>query len=148
MSLRYGADLDCSQFVYIRFSQGLILRLFLGKKFTGSISAVSVLRAGETLEQAVIEVVKDAKIGKLLIQTNPETLNPELYYLRLPKDIKNDHVLLLDSAVTTGAAVMMAIRILLDHEVQEDRIIVVTLVVSRRGNQFLFRPYFQIGKES
>ena len=94
---------------------------------------MSVLRAGETLEQAVIEVVKDAKIGKLLIQTNPETLNPELYYIRLPKDIKNDHVLLLDSAVTTGAAVMMAIRILLDHEVQEDRIIVVTLVVSRRG---------------
>ena len=44
-----------------------------------------MLRSGETLEQAVIEVVKDAKIGKLLIQTNPETLNPELYYIRLVK---------------------------------------------------------------
>ena len=105
----------------------------LGLKFTGAISAVSVLRSGETLEQAVAEVVKDAKIGKLLIQTNPNTLNPELYYLRLPKDIKNDFVLLLDSTVTSGAALLMAIRILLDHEVEEEKIIVLTLVVSQRG---------------
>jgi len=106
---------------------------YQGLSFTGAISAVSVLRSGETLEQAVAEVVKDAKIGKLLIQTNRDTLNPELYYIRLPKDIKEDYVLLLDSAVTSGAALLMAIRILLDHEVEEERIIVITLVVSQRG---------------
>lgn len=40
------------------------------------------------MEQAVCDVCKDIRIGKILIQTNQETDEPELYYLRLPKDIK------------------------------------------------------------
>ena len=43
---------------------------------------------GETMEQAVCDVCKDIRIGKILIQTNLATGEPELYYLRLPKDIK------------------------------------------------------------
>lgn len=40
------------------------------------------------MEQAVCDVCKDIRIGKILIQTNLATGEPELYYLRLPKDIK------------------------------------------------------------
>jgi len=36
-----------------------------------------------------------------------------LHYLRLPKDIGEDHVILMDCTVSTGAAAMMAIRVLL-----------------------------------
>ena len=38
------------------------------------------------------------------------TGEPELYYLKLPEDIKNYRVILMDAAVATGAAAMMAIR--------------------------------------
>ena len=38
------------------------------------------------------------------------TREPELYYLKLPEDIKNYRVILMDAAVATGAAAMMAIR--------------------------------------
>lgn len=39
------------------------------------------------MEQALNEVCKDIRIGKILIQTNDVTGEPELYYLRLPRDI-------------------------------------------------------------
>lgn len=38
---------------------------------------------------------------------------PQLHYLRLPKDIRDDHVILMDCTVSTGAAAMMAVRVLL-----------------------------------
>ena len=49
------------------------------------------------MEQALCDVLKDAKIGKILIQTNLETSEPELYYLRLPKDIKDYKIILMDA---------------------------------------------------
>ncbi|CAL8295149.1 unnamed protein product [Lota lota] len=51
------------------------------------------------------------RIGKILIQTNLDS--GELHFLRLPKDISDDHVVLMDSTVSTGAAAMMAVRVLL-----------------------------------
>ena len=42
----------------------------------------------------------------------------QLHYLRLPKDISEDHVILMDSTVSTGAAAMMAIRVLLVRTVR------------------------------
>lgn len=37
----------------------------------------------------------------------------QLHYLRLPKDISEDYVILMDCTVSTGAAAMMAVRVLL-----------------------------------
>lgn len=39
---------------------------------------VSILRAGEVLEPALMSVCKDVMIGKILIQTNEQTENPEV----------------------------------------------------------------------
>ncbi|XP_016148956.1 uridine-cytidine kinase-like 1 [Sinocyclocheilus grahami] len=104
-------------------------RTFHGKGITG----VSILRAGETMEPALRAVCKDVRIGKILIQTNQDTGEPELHYLRLPKDISEDHVILMDCTVSTGAAAMMAIRVLLDHDVQEDKILLVSLLMAEMG---------------
>ena len=100
---------------------------------SGSVCGVSILRAGETMEQALCEVCKDVRIGKMLIQTNHETDEPELYYLRLPRDIKEYYVFLMDATVATGAAAMMALRVLLDHDVPEDRIFLCSLLMARSG---------------
>lgn len=45
---------------------------------TNKICGVSILRAGETMEQAVRDVCKDIRIGKILIQTNLQTGEPEV----------------------------------------------------------------------
>ncbi|XP_064161822.1 uridine-cytidine kinase-like 1 isoform X2 [Anguilla rostrata] len=104
-------------------------RRFCGKGITG----VSILRAGETMEPALRAVCKDARIGKILIQTNQDSGEPELHYLRLPKDISEDHVILMDCTVSTGAAAMMALRVLLDHDVEEGRILLVSLLMAEMG---------------
>lgn len=44
------------------------------------ICGVSILRAGETMEQALCEVCKDIRLGKILIQTNLDTGEPEVRY--------------------------------------------------------------------
>ncbi|XP_072769781.1 uridine-cytidine kinase-like 1a isoform X3 [Nerophis lumbriciformis] len=105
-----------------------------GHRFGGKgITGVSILRAGETMEPALRAVCKDVRIGKILIQTNLDSGEPELHYLRLPKDISEDHVILMDSTVSTGAAAMMAVRVLLDHEVQEEKILLVSLLMAELG---------------
>lgn len=97
------------------------------------ICGVSILRAGETMEQAVSDVCKHIRIGKILIQTNQTTGEPELYYSRLPKDIRDYRVILMDATVATGAAAIMAIRVLLDHDVPEANIMLVSLLMAEIG---------------
>ncbi|KAH7976146.1 hypothetical protein HPB52_009333 [Rhipicephalus sanguineus] len=99
----------------------------------GKICGVSILRAGETMEQALCDVLKDVRLGKILIQTNQSTGEPELYYLRLPKDIKDYTILLMDATVATGAASIMAVRVLLDHDVPEENIMLVSLLMAESG---------------
>jgi uridine kinase len=53
--------------------------------------------------------------------------------LRLPKDIKDYRVVLMDATVATGAAAIMAIRILLDHDVPEENIMLVSLLMAEIG---------------
>ncbi|XP_021400813.2 uridine-cytidine kinase-like 1 [Lonchura striata] len=133
--------------------------MYEGKRFHRQrITGVSILRAGETMEQALTAVCKDIRLGKILIQTNLDTGEPEvspaaawhaaprhwhvtkrpsfppqLHYLRLPKEISEDYVILMDSTVSTGAAAMMAVRVLLDHDVQEDRIFLLSLLMAEMG---------------
>ncbi|XP_056320320.1 uridine-cytidine kinase-like 1a [Danio aesculapii] len=107
---------------------------YKGCRFGGKgITGVSILRAGETMELALRAVCKDVRIGKILIQTNLDSGEPELHYLRLPRDISEDHVILMDSTVSTGAAAMMAVRVLLDHDVKEEQIVLVSLLMAELG---------------
>jgi len=57
----------------------------------------------------------------------------QLHYLRLPKDIKESHVMLMDATVATGAAAMMAIRVLLDHDVPQENIILLSMLMGDSG---------------
>ncbi|KAK1171811.1 uridine-cytidine kinase-like 1 isoform X2 [Acipenser oxyrinchus oxyrinchus] len=117
--------------VTVETPQGAI---YEGKRLGGKrITGVSILRAGETMEQALMAVCKDIRLGKILIQTNHDTGEPELHYLRLPKDISEDYVILMDSTVSTGAAALMAVRVLLDHDVQEDKIFLLSLLMAEMG---------------
>uniref|UniRef100_A0A8C2IZ77 Uridine-cytidine kinase n=1 Tax=Cyprinus carpio TaxID=7962 RepID=A0A8C2IZ77_CYPCA len=117
--------------VSVETPQGTV---YEGKRLSGKrITGVSILRAGETMEQALMAVCKDIRLGKILIQTNHDTGEPELHYLRLPKDLSEDYVILMDSTVSTGAAALMAVRVLLDHDVQEDKIFLLSLLMAEMG---------------
>lgn len=62
--------------------------LYHGKRMaTNNICGVSILRAGETMEQAVCDVCKDIRIGKILIQTNLQTGEPEVRFFLIKFNI-------------------------------------------------------------
>lgn len=78
------------------------LSRYTGCQRVDNICGVAIMRAGETLERSLRNVVKDCKIGKILIQNNQITNEPELHYLRFPKAVDSYKVMLLDAIVNTG----------------------------------------------
>ncbi|KAI9320463.1 uracil phosphoribosyltransferase-domain-containing protein [Dichotomocladium elegans] len=106
---------------------------YKGTVLATKICGVSILRAGGTLETGLHRVYNDAVIGKILIQSDPSTGEPQLHYCKLPSNIKEYHILLMDATIGTGAAGLMAIRVLLDHDVPEDHIIFTTYLSAPVG---------------
>ncbi|KAL1922355.1 uncharacterized protein VTP21DRAFT_9894 [Calcarisporiella thermophila] len=107
--------------------------LYRGKEFASKVCGVSILRAGGTMEAGLRRVIKDAPIGKILIQTDPSSGEPQLHFCKLPHDIAENYVLIMDATIGTGAAGLMAIRVILDHDVPEDRIIFLCLLAAPQG---------------
>jgi uridine kinase len=94
---------------------------------------VSVLRAGATMEKSLRRTCKDIVIGKMLIQSDPRSGEPQLHYNKFPSNMHNCHVFLMDATIATGAAAMMAIRVLLDHGVEQKNIYFLTLITVPQG---------------
>ena len=110
-------------------------RTYQGVRFEGKICGVSIMRAGEAMEQALRECCRSVRIGKILIQRDEETSKPRLFYDKLPEDIKDRWVLLLDPMLATGGSALMAVDVLLSRGVPEDRIIFLNLISSPEGVQ-------------
>ena len=106
---------------------------FTGTEFVGKLCAVPIVRAGESMEKAVREVCRAIRIGKILIQRDEETAQPTLFYQKLPEDIANRHVLLLDPMLATGGSVCKAIEVLKEHGVEEGKIIFINLISCPKG---------------
>lgn len=121
----------CFKSVTIKTATG---NSYQGLRPTGEISAVIILRAGAAMETGLKRVVPDCRTGRVLIQSNIRTGEPELHYLKLPEDIKkHDSVLLLDPQMSSGGAALMAVQVLVDHGVSQDRIVFVTYFAGRVG---------------
>ena len=106
---------------------------FKGSSFVGKICGVSIMRAGESMEQGLREVCKGVRIGKILIQRDEETALPKLYYSKLPQDIATRYVLLLDPMLATGGSAGKAIEVLKANHVPEDRILFLNLIAAPQG---------------
>lgn len=83
-------------------------------------------RSGGPFVKGLRRVIRDAQIGALLIQSDNLTGEPLLFHTSVPDSIKGDTsadttVFLMDAQISTGAAAIMAIRVMLDHGVQGER---------------------------
>ena len=75
---------------------------YAGVKFQGKICGVSIMRAGEAMEQGLRDCCRSVRIGKILIQRDEDTSKPKLFYDKLPEDVSERWVLLLDPMFATG----------------------------------------------
>ncbi len=71
---------------------------------------VPILRAGMSMIDGVLPVVPNAKIGHIGLYRNEETLEPVEYYYKMPKNIKNREVLVLDPMLATGGSAIATIN--------------------------------------
>ncbi|KAI4182500.1 MAG: hypothetical protein L6R41_005945 [Letrouitia leprolyta] len=115
---------------------------YQGLESKGDISAVVILRGGSCLETGLKRVIPDCKIGRLLVQTNYRTGEPELHYSHLPDDISShSSVLLLDPQMASGGAALMTVRVLVDHGVEASRIVFVTYSAGKMGVNRLLKVF-------
>eukprot|EP01127_Copromyxa_protea_P005600 TRINITY_DN15499_c0_g1_i1.p1 TRINITY_DN15499_c0_g1~~TRINITY_DN15499_c0_g1_i1.p1 ORF type:complete len:480 (+),score=118.79 TRINITY_DN15499_c0_g1_i1:217-1440(+) len=110
-----------------------------GLAFPDQIAALTIMRAGDTLIPAVRSVLKDISIGAVLI--SKEALVPKLFFYKLPSEFKEHFVLLLDPVCGTGLTVTMAIRLLLDHGIEEERILYICVIASVQGLTAIMKQY-------
>jgi uracil phosphoribosyltransferase len=108
-------------------------RAYSGVKFEGKICGVSIMRAGEAMEQGLRDCCRSVRIGKILIQRDEETCKPRLFYDKLPEDIAERFVLLLDPMFATGGSATMAAEVLMSRGVPEERILFLNLIASPEG---------------
>jgi len=117
-----------------------------GKRFKGGgrlakrVVGVSILTSGMSMEASFRTVHRNAAIGKILIQTNVRTGEPELHYSKLP-NLEGASIIVMDSTLSTGATAMMAVRVLLDHGVAEADIIFTTMIASKPGCHWLANAF-------
>ncbi len=86
-------------------------RKLAGKK----LAIVPILRAGLGMVDAMVDLIPSAKIGHIGLYRDPETHEPVEYYCKLPEDIGNRQVYVVDPMLATGGSAVAAIDFLKKH---------------------------------
>ncbi|CAD6224316.1 unnamed protein product [Miscanthus lutarioriparius] len=114
--------------------------VYMGVDFCKKLCGVSIVRSGESMENALRACCKGIKIGKILIHRVGDN-GQQLVYHKLPMDIAERHVLLLDPVLGTGNSVAQAIDLLIRKGVPEGRIIFLNLISAPEGIQCICKRF-------
>jgi uracil phosphoribosyltransferase len=83
----------------------------VGKRIEGrTLVIVSILRAGNGLLDGMLELIPAAKVGHIGLYRDPETKNPIQYYCKLPEDMHNRDVIIVDPMIATGNSAVAAVE--------------------------------------
>ncbi|MBQ7015070.1 MAG: uracil phosphoribosyltransferase [Clostridia bacterium] len=89
-------------------------KMLAGKKM----AVIPILRAGLGMVDGIVNLIPAIKIGHIGLYRDPETLNPVEYYCKLPSDISERDVLLVDPMLATGGSASAAIQFLKNYGVK------------------------------
>lgn len=82
------------------------------KKVTKDIVVVPILRAGLGMVDGFHDLIPSSKIGHIGLYRDPDTLTPVEYYCKVPKNLEESKVFLLDPMLATGKTAEAAIEFL------------------------------------
>lgn len=109
-----------------------------------TICAVSIIRSGDCLLEAVREIEPSCKVGKILIQrdeAHPDKI-AQLYYRKLPARLADMHVLLCDPMLATGGSALCALDLLCrEYQVPPSKIIFCNMICAPEGLRILAERY-------
>lgn len=124
---------------YLPFSETTVTtptaQKYSGVSFARKLCGVSIVRSGEAMETALRACCMGIKIGKILVDRRHAAGGPAaLVYERLPEDIAERHVLLMDPILATGNSVLCALDLLINQKkVDERKIILLSLIAAPEG---------------
>ncbi|XP_068337379.1 uridine kinase-like protein 3 isoform X1 [Pyrus communis] len=154
--------------------------VYIGVDFCKRLCGVSIIRSGESMENALRACCKGIKIGKILIHREGDNgqqvhtslsshshpscwshcmhlhvcisvtvflialLSQQLIYEKLPNDISERHVLLLDPILGTGNSAVQAISLILEKGVPESNIIFLNLISAPQGVHMVCKRFPRI----
>ena len=102
-------------------------RRLAGKK----LAIIPILRAGLGMVDSIVDMIPSAKIGHIGLYRDPETHKPVEYYCKLPEDIGNRQVFVVDPMLATGGSAVAAIDFLKQHGCQN--IIMMNMIAAPEG---------------
>ena len=89
-------------------------KMIAGKK----LAIVPVLRAGLGMVDGILTLIPSAKVGHIGLYRDPDTLEPVEYYCKMPTDIAERDVIILDPMLATGGSASAAIQFIKNYEVK------------------------------
>ena len=111
-----------------------------GKK----LCVVPILRAGLHMADGILTLTPNAKVGHIGLYRNEETLEPVEYFCKLPSDIAEREVFLVDPMLATGGSAIAAIDLLKKRGIQKIRFL--CLIAAPEGVKALTdaHPYIDL----
>lgn len=95
------------------------------------ITLVVVLRAGLGMLNGLLEIIPNAKVGHIGLYRDENTLEAVEYFSKLPEDVGNTKVILLDPMIATGGSIVDSLNILKKNGVKD--ITVLSIISSPEG---------------
>lgn len=109
------------------------------RRLHGNITVVPVLRSGLGMAEGILEMMPEARIGHLGMARDEETLIPVTYLRKLPKDLNDGPVILVDPMLATGGSASAAIDFLKAASATDIRMI--SLVAAPEGVRRMHRDH-------
>jgi len=103
-----------------------------GRRLSSPVTLVPILRAGIGMTDGIQAVIPEARVGHIGVYRDEETKEPVPYYSKLPSDIADGPVLLIDPMLATGGSASHAATILRNEHMCQD-VQMVCLVVAPEG---------------
>ena len=82
-----------------------------GKK----LAVVPILRAGLGMVDGMLNMIPNAKVGHIGLYRDPETLEPVKYYCKMPTDVAERDIIIVDPILATGGSAVAAITFMKEY---------------------------------
>lgn len=116
-----------------------------GKILSTQIELLSIMRSGDALLDTFFRHFPDANLSKILIQRDEITAEPEFKYMKLTPTLSSGaYVIITEPMIATGGTLKMAIDLLKNKGVEEEKIIIASLCAAPEGLAVLYKHFPKI----
>lgn len=113
-------------------------KVIAGKK----LGIIPILRAGLGMVGGILRLIPAAKVGHIGIYRDPETLLPVEYYVKLPSDVAERELIVVDPMLATGGSAVAAINFLKQRGAQSIKLM--CLIAAPEGIEKVHRHHPEV----